>query len=114
GVQVGKVEKITLNEDRARVKMRIDQGVKIDEESIAGIKTRGIIGSKYVSIAPGAGEKYLKEGDQIRQTEGAFVLEDVIGQLINSAGTGGGKGENSDKSGEPPNGKNASKDKGSE
>jgi phospholipid/cholesterol/gamma-HCH transport system substrate-binding protein len=91
GVNIGKVVSISLNDERARVEMRVDRGVKIDEDAIAAIRTRGIIGDKYLSISPGPSEKFLANGGTIRQTESAFVLEDAIGQLINNMGSGGGK-----------------------
>ncbi len=97
GVDVGKVIAISLNQERARVAMQIHSGIKIDDEAIAAIKTSGIIGEKYVSIAPGAGDRTLKNGDTIIQTESAFVLEDAIGQLINSSGTSSGGGGDKDK-----------------
>jgi phospholipid/cholesterol/gamma-HCH transport system substrate-binding protein len=97
GVEVGKVIAISLSQERARVAMQIHSGVKIDDEAIAAIKTSGIIGEKYVSIAPGAGDRTLKNGDSIMQTESAFVLEDAIGQLINSSGTSGGGNSDKDK-----------------
>lgn len=97
GVAVGKVLKISLRDERARVKMRIDKGVEIDDEAIAAIRTRGIIGDKYVAISPGAG-RYLTNGGTVRQTESAFVLEDAIGQLINNMGSGGSKKQSGDKS----------------
>lgn len=90
GVQVGKVTSISLKNYRARVSMRIDDGVEIDNDAIAAIKTSGIIGDKYVSVAPGPGEKILHNGQTIRQTQSAFVLEDAIGQLINSSSSGSG------------------------
>jgi phospholipid/cholesterol/gamma-HCH transport system substrate-binding protein len=91
GVKVGKVLAIQLGDHyRARVALQVRDGVKIDDEAIVSIKTSGIIGDKYVSISPGAGERILKAGDVIRQTESAFVLEDVFGQLINSSGSSGG------------------------
>jgi phospholipid/cholesterol/gamma-HCH transport system substrate-binding protein len=90
GVEVGKVIAIVLNNERAKVTMQIRAGVKIDDEAIAAIKTSGIIGEKYVSVALGAGERELKNGDTVMQTESAFVLEDAIGQLINSSGTSAG------------------------
>ncbi len=89
GVAVGKVIRITLNGERAKVAMRIDRGVKIDSDAIASIRTRGLIGDKYVAILLGSGEN-LANGGVIRQTESAVVLEDVIGQLINNLGTSGG------------------------
>jgi phospholipid/cholesterol/gamma-HCH transport system substrate-binding protein len=90
GVKVGKVVSITLRDYRAQVAMHMNDGVEVDNDAIAAIKTSGIIGDKYVSIAPGPGERILNNGDTIRQTQSAFVLEDAIGQLINSSGTGAG------------------------
>jgi phospholipid/cholesterol/gamma-HCH transport system substrate-binding protein len=85
GVQVGKVTDISLKDNRARVGLRVNQGVEVDNEAIAAIKTSGIIGDKYVSIALGPGEKTLANNDTLRHTQSAFVLEDAIGQLINNS-----------------------------
>ncbi len=90
GVQIGKVTSIALNQDRARIAMRLNDEVKVDDQAIAAIKTSGLIGDKFVSIEPGPGEHDLANGGTLRQTESAFVLEDAIGQLISS--TEGGKG----------------------
>lgn len=92
GVKVGKVISIGLNRERAKVQMEINTGVPIDDEAIAAIKTSGIIGDKYVSIALGGGDKDLKDGDTLRMTQSAFVLEDAIGQLINSSGSSSSSG----------------------
>ncbi len=105
GVKVGKVLAIGLKGERAQVAMSVNNGTQIDDEAIAAIKTSGIIGDKYVSISPGAGEKILKYGDTIRQTESAFVLEDAIGQLINGSGGGaaqGGADKDKDKDSKQP------------
>jgi phospholipid/cholesterol/gamma-HCH transport system substrate-binding protein len=91
GVPVGKVISEKLDKVRARVGMRINQGVQIDDEAIASIKSSGIIGDKYLAIALGPGDKTLENGGVIRQTESSFVLEDAIGQLINNLGSRGGK-----------------------
>lgn len=101
GVQIGKVASIMLNNERARIAMRINQGVQIDADAIAAIKTSGIIGDKYVSIQLGPSDQILKDGDTIRQTQSAFVLEDAIGQLINSSGSSSNGGGDSDKSPKP-------------
>ena len=105
GVQVGKIVQIELKDLRARVAMRVDDGVPIDKDAIASIKTSGIIGDKYVSIALGPSDRILKDGDTIRQTESAFVLEDAIGQLINNGGSSGDsakdKSSNSEKDQKP-------------
>ncbi len=99
GVSVGKVTSIVLNSERAKVTMRVDRGVQIDDEAIAAIRTRGIIGDKYVAISPGPGEKFLADRGVLRQTESAFVLEDAIGQLINNMGSGAKK-QSSEKGGD--------------
>ncbi len=105
GVQIGKVAQIGLKDMRARVAMRIDDGVEIDADAIAAVKTSGIIGDKYVSIALGPSDRILKDGETIRQTQSAFVLEDAIGQLINSSGSSGdskeSKSSNSEKDQKP-------------
>ena len=92
GVGVGKVIDITLNNERARVAMRLNDGVKVDEDAVAAVRTRGIIGDKYIAISPGASDKYVTNGGTLRQTESSFVLEDAIGQLIGGI-SGGGKSQ---------------------
>lgn len=87
GVPVGKVAQISLKDYRAHVGMRINQGVEVDDDAIAAIQTSGIIGDKYVSIQLGPGDKTLKNGDTIRHTQSAFILEQAIGQLINNSGS---------------------------
>lgn len=103
GVQVGKVTGISLKDYRAHVSLRLNQGVQVDTDAIASIKTSGIIGDKYVSISLGGGEHDISNGGVIRRTQSAFVLEDAIGQLINSnnssssgsGGSGSGSGASS-------------------
>jgi phospholipid/cholesterol/gamma-HCH transport system substrate-binding protein len=94
GVQVGKVVGISLKDYRAHVSLRLNDGVHVDTEAIASIKTSGIIGDKYVSISLGGGEHDIPPDGVIRRTQSAFVLEDAIGQLINSnnspSSSGGG------------------------
>ena len=94
GVQIGKVVTIGLQKERAKIAIRINEGVPIDADAIAAIKTSGIIGDKYVSIELGPSDRILKDGETIHHTQSAFVLEDAIGQLINSSGSGssGGNG----------------------
>ena len=112
GVPVGKVMRISLlsNGDRAHVEMRLNKGVEIDSDAIAGIKTSGLIGDKYVAIQLGGGDT-LSNGATIRHTQSAFVLEDAIGQLINSSGSSGsssgGSGEKNNSGSVNPNPGNA-------
>lgn len=85
GVGVGKVGVIVLHDNRAHVALHIDQGVEIDDEAFAAIKSSGIIGDKFIAIALGPGDRTLANDNVIRHTQSSVVLEDLIGQLINSS-----------------------------
>ena len=83
GVQVGQVKRIGLKDDLALVALSLRPGVKIYGDAIASIKTRGLIGDKYVSISPGgSSQKELKPGSKIRDTESGVDLESLIGEFI--------------------------------
>ena len=95
GVGVGKVTTITLNNNRAHVALHINQGVEIDDEAFAAIKSSGIIGDKFIAIALGPGDRTLTKGNVIRHTQSSVVLEDLIGQLINGSGPSSAGGSSS-------------------
>jgi len=83
GVDVGKVKSIGLDEDyQARVIMVLPQRIKIQEDAIASIKTKGLIGEKYVEITPGASDRTLKPGERIRDTQPAIDLEQLISSFV--------------------------------
>lgn len=83
GVQVGKVAEIILNEDyQALVTLLIDRDVPIQEDAIASIKTKGLIGEKYVQITPGGFDEILGDGQSIRETESAIDLEELISKYV--------------------------------
>ncbi|HEX2056520.1 MAG TPA: outer membrane lipid asymmetry maintenance protein MlaD [Nitrospiraceae bacterium] len=82
GVEVGRVKGITLQGDRAMVALAIQDGVKLYTDSIASIKTRGIIGDKYVALSLGGGGDPLKPGDKIRDTESGLDLEELVSQYV--------------------------------
>ena len=89
GVAVGHVTDIHIDPVtvRAVVTMAIDDDVDyLTVDSIASIKTAGVLGEQYVSIAPGAEADVLGDGDVIRDTQSALVLEDLIGKFITSTG----------------------------
>ena len=83
GVEVGKVEEIGLSsDDRARVKIRIRGGVKITDDVIASIRTKVIIGDRYIKLEQGGSEKYIAAGGTIRDTTPPMDIEELIGQFI--------------------------------
>jgi len=82
GVEVGRVKAIGLKEDRAIVKLGIDKDTKLYTDTIASIKTRGIIGEKFLALSPGGGGDPLKAGDMIRDTESGLDLEELVSQYV--------------------------------
>jgi phospholipid/cholesterol/gamma-HCH transport system substrate-binding protein len=82
GIEVGRVERITLdqNAQMAVVEMRIREGIQVYGDAIASIKTEGLIGDKYLSIDPGGAEPLLKSGGMITQTQPAVDIADLIGK----------------------------------
>ncbi|SHN54090.1 outer membrane lipid asymmetry maintenance protein MlaD [Desulfovibrio litoralis] len=86
GVSVGRVTAIHLiqkeDSSRAYVELRLKEGIKLTEYSIASIKTSGLIGDKYISIDPGGSETILADGDEIEQTESAVDLESLISKYV--------------------------------
>ena len=82
GVEVGRVRGIVLREDRAMVKLAVNNTVKLYTDTIASIKTRGIIGEKFLALSPGGGGGPLKPGDTIRDTESGLDLEELVSQFV--------------------------------
>jgi phospholipid/cholesterol/gamma-HCH transport system substrate-binding protein len=82
GVQVGRVQDITLANYTAVVTLRLDKQVQLQEDAIASIRTRGLIGEKYVSITPGGSERLLTAGGRIREVEPPIDIETLIGRFI--------------------------------
>jgi phospholipid/cholesterol/gamma-HCH transport system substrate-binding protein len=85
GVDVGKVESITLNEHKADVLLKVRKGVRLQEDTIASIRTRGLIGDKFVNLSPGASDRLIPPGGKIRETESAVDLEALIGEFIHGS-----------------------------
>ncbi len=83
GVDVGKVKSVRLDKNyEAMVALLISDKVKIQEDAIASVKTKGLIGEKYISISPGGSEKMLANGGRIRETEAPVDIEDAISKFI--------------------------------
>ncbi len=82
GVEIGRVKRVYLEDYRARIVMHLSKDIKIQEDAIASIKTKGLIGQKYVVITPGGAEEIIPPGGRIRETQPAVGLEDLISQFV--------------------------------
>jgi len=82
GVTVGKVRQLDLSkENQAMVGMQINREVAIPVDSIASVKSQGIIGDKYIQITLGGDESLYKPGETIVDTESAVDLESLISKF---------------------------------
>jgi phospholipid/cholesterol/gamma-HCH transport system substrate-binding protein len=82
GVPIGHVEKIDLDSQYAAiVHLNLKQDVRLPSDTIASIKTSGLIGDKYIALATGADSKNLQPGGTIIDTESAVDLESMISRF---------------------------------
>jgi phospholipid/cholesterol/gamma-HCH transport system substrate-binding protein len=84
GVRVGTVSRISLDPEtyEAVLVLSVDQGVRLQEDTIASIRTSGIIGDKFVDLSPGGLDEFLQPGDRIVETQSAVNLEQLVSKYI--------------------------------
>ena len=83
GVNVGRVEQVTITQDnRARLLLKVNPDLVLKNDTIASIRTKGIIGDKFVKLSMGNSDKVIPPGGRIYDTESAVELEELISQFI--------------------------------
>ena len=82
GVQIGNVDAINLVDDQARVVMSIRSGIKLQDDSIASIKTKGLIGEKYIRISPGGSDRSIPPNGRIKEVEPPVDLEELLSKYV--------------------------------
>ena len=84
GVTVGRVTAIALDPQsfQGLVTLEVDSRVKFPSDTSAKILTSGLLGDQYIGLEPGGADKNLNSGDQIKMTQSAVVLENLIGQFL--------------------------------
>lgn len=89
GVKIGEVAGIDVDLEYGEALVTFEmQGTpnQLSADTGAQIVTEGILGTRYVSLLPGADEETLGDGDQIENTQGALVLEKLIGDFVTRLG----------------------------
>ena len=83
-VVVGRVQSVVFDPEsfQAKVTMDLDAAYPFPADSSAKILTSGLLGEQYVGLEAGADEENLKNGDEIRRTQSAVVLETLISQFL--------------------------------
>jgi phospholipid/cholesterol/gamma-HCH transport system substrate-binding protein len=87
GVRIGRVREIMIDPTtfEAVVTMRVENSFNnIPKDSSASIFTAGLLGEQYIGLSPGGEDAALAEGDKIKFTQSALVLENLIGQFVAS------------------------------
>ena len=83
GVEIGRVDSITLDKDyQAHVRMVLRPSVKLQEDSIASIKTKGLIGEKYIRISPGGSDKIIPPNGRLKEVEPPVDFEELLSKYI--------------------------------
>jgi len=82
GVEVGRLKVITLDNYQAKLILHFQPEIKIQEDAILSVKTKGLMGEKYLSLSPGGSEKFLAPGEWIRETEPPIDLEELLAKYI--------------------------------
>ena len=92
GVRVGSVETIELNDDfQATVTLKLPIYLRLDDDTIAAVKTSGLIGDWFIELLPGGSGIQLEPGDLIFDTQSAIDLESLISKF--GFGNLGGSGQ---------------------
>ncbi len=81
GVVVGEVDTISLNDQYANLTLRINKDIKVPVDSMASVKSQGIIGDKYIQLTLGGEEEMLAEGEVIFDTESSVDIESLISKF---------------------------------
>ena len=82
GVVVGSVASVSLGDGEfAVVALRVDKDLKVPIDSMASVKSQGIIGDKYIQLSFGGDEEIFKPGDVLRETESSLDIESLISKF---------------------------------
>ena len=84
GINVGKIINLDLNLDdyNAKVDIKINQNIKIPDDSSARITSSSLLGGNFVDIIPGVSDKYMKPNDFIYDTSDPVSFTDMLGKVI--------------------------------
>jgi phospholipid/cholesterol/gamma-HCH transport system substrate-binding protein len=88
GVPVGYVQMLSLKDPMAKVTLRLDKSIQVHDDDIISIRTKGIIGDRYVKISRGSSSTVIPPNGVISETESVVDIEDLIGKLVHNMSNG--------------------------
>ena len=86
GINVGKIINLDLNLDdyNAKVAIKLNQNIKIPDDSSARITSTSLLGGNFIDIIPGVSDTYMKPNDIIYDTSDPVSFTDMLGKVIYS------------------------------
>lgn len=78
GVKVGQVERVALKDYLAEADLAVGKELVLPKDTVASIRSEGLLGDTYVSLSPGGSLENLKPGALVAQTEPAMDLSDLL------------------------------------
>ncbi len=84
GVRIGRVSSIRFDPEsyESVIQLSVPKDVKLQEDTIASVRTAGIIGDKFIKLTPGGLEDYIEEGGEIIETESSLDIEELVSKYI--------------------------------
>ena len=88
GVKIGSVTDISLDPVTylATTEFTVQDGIKVPDDSEAGIATEGLLGGAFVELSPGGSEFMLASGDEVINTQSAVSLLQLLMQFASGSG----------------------------
>ena len=84
GVRIGRISAIDLNGARAKVALSLRKDVRLQDDVIASIQTKGLLGERYILLTPGGSGNYIPPGGKIRETEAPLDIPGLMAAYIAS------------------------------
>lgn len=93
GIKVGSITglKVDPKSYRAEARLTVLPTIKLPDDTAAKVASDGLLGSKFLSLEPGASDDMLAAGGLIANTQGSINLEELLGRYVFSAGDQGQK-----------------------
>ncbi len=84
GVRVGEARSIRFDPQtyQSIVEIVLQDSVQVPDDSIASIRTAGIIGDRFIKITPGGSDLYLENGEEFLETEPSISLEELVSKYM--------------------------------
>tara|TARA_R110002167_G_scaffold243977_2_gene449481 strand:+ start:82272 stop:82721 length:450 start_codon:yes stop_codon:yes gene_type:complete len=84
GVRVGLIQSINYDPQayESVVKISLDNAITVPDDSIASIRTSGIIGDRFVKISTGGSEVNMADGEEFIETESSISIEELISKYM--------------------------------